>query len=344
MIKIKVDKNLGGQRLDRFMRKCFSEEPLSKIFGAIRKKNVKINGKTAKGNQRVEDGDEVSVYDDLKLVQIRSAKEALNQSGWTSKEIKKTILAKGDGSLLNVNFENDDYIVMNKPAGTPSQPGSGQAIGSSLVEQLWNYLANDDAYFRPALAHRLDKDTSGLIVGAKNAPALRALNEIVRNKQMYKEYTALIKGKLPKEKGSIKVALERTDSAKGAKMHVRAEGTSKLTDEKNVLMAKKSRSKVVSAVTNYEVLKVYREFTLVKVVIETGRMHQIRAHFAYIGCPLAGDSRYGDFTLNRDMKKKYGLNRLFLHSSRLEWPWKKGRMKHKTELAKDLEVVLAKLK
>lgn len=143
--------------------------------------------------------------------------------------------------------------------------------------------------FKPALVHRLDKDTSGLIIAALSGEALRGFGKIIREREIKKEYLALVKGNMPQKSGNISMPLP---------------GDAKISE--SVWSREKS----------------FGEYDLVRVGLGTGRKHQIRIHFAEIGHPLLGDSKHGDFALNRKFKKDFGLSRLFLHATLLEFNWK----------------------
>lgn len=319
MITKIIDRNFANMRLDRFLRKAFPLESLSIFFAIIRKKKVRVNGIIGKANQMLNEGDTVCIYENLKSVsnEINSEKE----SNETKNSWNKIYVPD-----IDIVLQTEDFIVVNKPSGVPSQPGTDTRPGESLVEQLWQWGKSENLDFKPTIAHRLDKETSGMIIAALHGDTLRDLTRMIRNHEIDKFYFALVKGNLKKEIGSIDESLLRTDAAKGSKIVVSK-------DDKN---AKK-------AITHYKVYKRYDNFDLVKIKLETGRMHQIRAHFASIGHPLLGDTRYGDFALNREAKKQFGLTRLFLHSCRLEFFWKGEKIVLDCVLPKELKKVLEKI-
>lgn len=346
MIKLNADRNSSGMRLDRFLRKAFPNEGLSTFFSILRKKKVRVNGVIAKAPLIINDGDEICIYENLKSVQPTLSivdNESIEQkpwanaeqNGWVSKKlaektgwVKKNAFADA-GFLkdnLNIVYETEDFVIVNKPSGIPSQPGSGTRKGESLVELLWQWGDDNGLDFKPTIAHRLDQETSGLLVAALHGDTLRELTGLIREHKVQKFYYALVKGNLKKEKGTIELALERTDSARGSKM--------KTGDSPNAQ----------KAVTHYSVHTRYEGFDLVKIRLETGKMHQIRAHFAAFGHPLLGDSRYGDFALNHELKKQFKLNRLFLHSTRLEFDWQGKHVVQDCPLPKELNDVLRQLK
>ena len=195
------------------------------------------------------------------------------------------------------------------------------------MEYLWEWGRREGLDFKPTIAHRLDQETSGMIIAALHGDTLRDFTRMIREHEVDKFYYALVKGNLKKDKGTINETLTRTDAAKGSKMKVGETG--------------KDAQK---AITHYRVKQHYEGYDLVKIKLETGRMHQIRAHFASIGHPLLGDTRYGDFALNREVKKQLGLHRLFLHSCRLEFVWHGDKIVLDCPLPKELQSVVDQLK
>lgn len=317
MIERTIDRHQAGQRLDRWLRKEFSKEPLSALFAVLRKKKVRVNGKVAKAPQMLAEGDAVCIYE-----AFASVGDGVATSGWTTTVLPNQVSAEFLEKNLRLAAHTADFVICDKPCGIASQPGSGVPEGTSLVELLWQWAQETGLDFKPALAHRLDLETSGLVTAALTGEALRALNGLIREHALRKEYLALVKGNLAQEQGSISLALEREDAPTGAKMQV---GSGK------------------ESITHYVVEKRYTGYDLVRVRLETGRMHQIRAHFAQIGHPLLGDGRYGDFALNRQVKKETGLDRLFLHSTLLEFAWKGKTVKVQSALPRELKKVVEKL-
>ena len=370
MITRTIDRNFANMRLDRFLRKAFPEESLSVFFAVIRKKKVRVNGVVGKANQMLVEGDVVNIYENFKSVSesderretrdernikgeslpLASATEAApatpssgdtpqrpdaksatgfakNKSTWGRHLTGAEKQAHWGAHELDLVVQTEDYVIVNKPSGLASQPGSGTRPGESLVEYLWEWGRNEGLDFKPTIAHRLDQETSGLIIAALHGDTLRDFTRMIREHVVDKFYFALVKGNLKKDRGTISESLLRTDSAKGSKMLVGQ-------DDENAQ----------KAITHYRVKQHYEGYDLVKIKLETGRMHQIRAHFASIGHPLLGDTRYGDFALNREVKKQFGLNRLFLHSCRLEFDWNGEHKVFDCPLPKELRNVIKQLK
>ena len=376
MITRTIDRNFANMRLDRFLRKAFPEESLSVFFAVIRKKKVRVNGVVGKANQMLVEGDVVNIYENFKSVSeideretqsdnpktkdesnlkgeglpLASAAEAApatpssgdtpqrpearnatgfakNKSTWGKAATAAQKQAHWGAHELDFIIQTEDYVIVNKPSGLASQPGSGTRPGESLVEYLWEWGKREGLDFKPTIAHRLDQETSGMIIAALHGDTLRDFTRLIREHEVDKYYFALIKGNLKKDRGTINESLLRTDSAKGSKMLVGQEN-----------------DKAQEAITHYRVKQHYEGYDLVKIKLETGRMHQIRAHFASIGHPLLGDTRYGDFALNREVKKQFGLNRLFLHSCRLEFDWEGEHKVFDCPLPKELQNIIKQLK
>lgn len=219
-------------------------------------------------------------------------------------------VAKNKIINLNFIFQTPDFAILNKPCGLASQSGSGISEEESLAGMLDIWARQEGLDFKPALVHRLDKDTSGLIIAALSGEALRGFGKIIREREIKKEYLALVKGNMPQKSGNISMPLP---------------GDAKISE--SVWSREKS----------------FGEYDLVRVGLGTGRKHQIRIHFAEIGHPLLGDSKHGDFALNRKFKKDFGLSRLFLHATLLEFNWKGKKIKLEAELPAELKVVLEKI-
>jgi 23S rRNA pseudouridine955/2504/2580 synthase len=197
-------------------------------------------------------------------------------------------------------FENDDYLVLNKPAGLPVQGGAG--VGASL-----DVLLAEEWSPPPLLVHRLDKDTSGILLAAKNRSAAGRFSALLRARRIGKWYLAVCAGRPRPEKGTIRTGLAVGGREKEAETsYVRLSG-----GPFNALM----EGAVTDAAEGGEAA-----YSLLELTLETGRMHQIRRHLARIGNPVLGDDKYGDFSLNKTLRRTMGLKRMLLHASRLLLP------------------------
>ena len=196
-------------------------------------------------------------------------------------------------------YEDDAILAVDKPGGLAVHPGSG-IKGATLVDWARQYLQVDPEQkdFKPSPAHRLDRETSGVILIAKKRKAMVGLTEIFTAGTADKTYLTLVKGRMPRPVGTIDLPLAEHQQ------------TARSRQERGVNMQ--------PAVTHYRVLATGAGVSLLECTIETGRTHQIRRHLAAIGHPVAGDARYGDFPFNREIAKSWGLKRQFLHARRLE--------------------------
>jgi len=281
------------------------EVPLSRIFRLLRKGAVRVNGRKAKGESRLEAEDKISV--EVGSEELRQAPPERAAGG-------------GFRGRVGVVFEDDDLLVLDKPAGMAVHPGTGTPPGTTLIERVWQELGASDSVFQPALAHRLDRGTSGVVVVAKTRKALLDVQRQIQAKDTPKEYLALVEGVPSKASGSIKEKLARVDSRdRGAKsIVVRADEAGQESE------------------TRWKIRRKFAGYALLDVQILSGRLHQIRAHMASIGHPIAGDDRYGT-------AKFQGLKRPFLHAARLGLRLYGRQVFFEAPLPKDLEAVVDKL-
>ncbi|MBU0667926.1 RluA family pseudouridine synthase, partial [Patescibacteria group bacterium] len=229
---------------------------------------------------------------------------------------------------LDIVYEDDNLIVLNKPAGLVVHPGQGETHkDDSLVNALLHHckgkLSEINGVLRPGIVHRLDKDTSGLLVIAKNDRTHRYLADLFHGRRVDKVYFALLAGRIVPQKGRIEAPIGR-DVRQRKRMAVVSEKKGKM------------------AVSEYEVIDYFDDFSLVKIHLITGRTHQIRVHFASIGFPLVGDNLYGKPKVNKVLEEEYGLKRQFLHAGSLSFvlPDMKKLRTFKIALPDDLQAVL----
>jgi len=295
----------AGQRIDNFLMRELKGVPRSHVYRLLRKGEVRINGRRAKPEQRLEDGDEV------RLPPVRAAEPG------ESRAVPEQLLAEVRERIL---FQDTRVLALDKPAGLAAHGGSGLAFGA--IEAL-------RAAFPGAgleLVHRLDKETSGVLLVAKDRASLRVLHAALRNGEVDKTYLALVKGRWTLGRKTIDAPL---------KTNIRQGG------ERMVKVDIEGRD---SASTFQPVRRLGSQATLVEVDIHTGRTHQIRVHAAYAGHPVAGDEKYGDREFNAAMKAA-GLRRMFLHAHRLEftWPDTGRRCRIESPLPEELEAVVQRL-
>ena len=268
MREITINANDAGQRLDKFLKKYMPKLPNGMLYKGIRKKFVRINGRHAKSaDVFLCEGDVLRIY---------------FSDEFYSDEIKNITKTK----MPDVLYEDENILVLNKPAGLMVHDGEDRNQ-ETLISQVLYYLYSKGEYdpeneksFAPALCNRLDRNTAGLVIGAKNAKALRFINEKIKSRQIKKYYVCIVEGKLKDEKGELRANLVRGDK----KVSINNTGEGK------------------EIVTKYRVLKSNEKYSMVEVELITGRTHQIRAQFADIGHPLRGDTKYNAV---KDTELKY---------------------------------------
>lgn len=288
MIQIEISNNDQNKRLDKFVKKYLSKAPDSFIYKLFRKKDVKVNKKPKPIDYMTQVGDVITIY--ITKEQEESFIEKKNVETSSSMDFK-------------VIYEDDNILVVNKPTNLLVHDGDDKLKNDdTLTKQVLNYLISTNAYnpskeniFIPSLAHRIDRNTSGLVVFGKTSIALQELFKAFKNHDgMDKEYETLVCGKVT-EKGKIEAKLIKNEKTKIVNV-----------DETNGL----------KALTLYTPIKVYEDVSLLSVKILTGRTHQIRVHLKHINHPLVGDQKYGN--RNSDMlAKKYHMNGYFLHAKKL---------------------------
>jgi 23S rRNA pseudouridine955/2504/2580 synthase len=348
LIEVTVNLNDAGQRAERYLRKFFPFMTLDRLQSLFRRKEIKIARKPIQRNYSLEAGDFIQVYgvreEDLKApAEVESLdNDIVSDQGHALPGIPQPSIAKRSTRVkakapawihtfgIPILHEDREILVLDKPAGMAVHPGTGIATGDSLIEKVWVYLAPErepGELFQPSLVHRLDKDTSGVLVVAKTGGCLRRLNAAMREGAFTKRYLALVEGIPNPVTGEISGLLHRVDSRGGG-------AKSKVTEDDGKW-----------SVTKYKTVKDFGNFSLLSVIIETGRMHQIRAHLAHMGHPVAGDPRYGDFEKNRVHRKAFGIKRTFLHAADLDLDLGKGgKLSFHAPLPKDLSSVIERLK
>ncbi|MFP5264609.1 MAG: RluA family pseudouridine synthase [Blastocatellia bacterium] len=278
-----VSTEAAGARLDTFLASLINEVSRTRIRRAIEDGDVLVNDRPAKPSYRLRAGDEVEI-DLPEPPPVELAPEPI---------------------ALNVAGEDDDLIVVDKPAGMVVHPGAGVESGTlaNALVYHFNTLSGAAGRVRPGIVHRIDKETSGLLVVAKNDFTHERLSDQFRDRQVFKMYVALVYGRMSQGRGEIEARLGRSPHNR-TRMAVLRGGAGR------------------TAHTAFQVAQAYQEFTLLNVQIKTGRTHQIRVHMAHVGHPVVGDAAYGGGRENsvRDPRAKQkirALGRHFLHSAQL---------------------------
>lgn len=317
MIEFRIDEDHAGLRLDKFLKAQLGQVPVSHLFKMIRTKKVRVNGKRAQPEQDLALGDLVAIRGNE--AQLRGTPRGTAQGSTTPKPPAPPV----DPSRLEVLYEDEWLMAVNKPSGLAVHAGSG-ITGGTLVDYVRAYLGPKGVRngFSPSPAHRLDRETSGVILVAKRRPAMVHFTDVFTRGLSRKRYLTLVKGKLPQPRGRIDLPL---------------------AEHQQTAASKATRGvKYQEAVTRYNLLKQGGSAAYLECAIETGRTHQIRRHLTALGHPVAGDKKYGDFAFNREIRAQWELKRLFLHAQRIEFPHPENGRKMVAEapLPNDLEQVL----
>lgn len=285
-----ITKNDAVQRLDKFIIKSCPKLPSSLMFKYIRTKRIKVNGKRAEISTRLREGDVVTAY--------------INDEFFEETAPKYDFLSASKN--INVVYEDENILLADKKQGLLVHPDKNE-YNDTLIARIQHYLYDKGEYdpaaensFRPALANRIDRNTGGIVIAAKNAEALRILCDKIKTREIDKKYLTVVHG-IPKQK---------TDTL---------EGFLEKNEDKNKVYLLKSKTENARTIkTKYTVLESKNNLSLLEVELLTGRTHQIRAHLSSIGHPLLGDGKYGK--LKED--KKMGFNKQALYSYSLNFNFK----------------------
>ena len=287
----------AGQRLDKLLGKYLDLVGKGFIYKMIRKKNITLNGKKCDGSEKLSAGDEIKLF---------LAEETIEKFS------KVPARTRGNVSL-DILYEDDHILLINKPAGMLSQ--KAKEGDESLVEYVTGYLLETGAVtpqglrtFRPGICNRLDRNTSGLVVAGKSLAGLQIMAEVFKNRSIHKYYCCIVRGEV-RESRTIEGFLMKDP------------------DLNQVRIYKEGGPGLAPVATRYEPLgylpfgdRAGKGYTILKVTLITGRTHQIRAHLASIGHRLVGDPKYGDPQVNEDAKKRFGIRRQMLHAFEVEFP------------------------
>lgn len=280
-----INKNDANQRLDKFINKSVPLLPKALMYKYIRIKRIKVNGKRAEISTRLNNGDVVDMY--------------INDEFFEKAPEKYDFLKASKN--LNIIYEDDNIILCDKKVGVLSHPDDNEYI-DTLIGRIKRYLyekgeyePDDEHSFVPSLVNRIDRNTGGIVIAAKNAETLRILNQKMKDRELHKYYLCIVHGELKNKSGLLEGYLVKDES------------------KNKVSVLKKPTENAKEIRTKYQVIDTDGELSLVEVELLTGRTHQIRAHFASIGHSLLGDGKYGTNAQN----KKYGYKKQFLYSYKL---------------------------
>lgn len=298
MQKFQIGENEQGQRFDKYLKKLLSEASSGFIYKMLRKKNITLNGKKADGSEKLSFGDEVTLF----------------LSEETFSKFSASVPKKKEYPQipLDILYEDEEILVINKPAGMLSQKAEPEDISAN--EYILGYLLEQGKItyeelktFRPSICNRLDRNTSGLLIAGKSLKGLQNMARQLNDRSIEKYYLCLVKGRIPKAR-TIEGWLSKDEEKNQVKIFN--------SDQEN-------RGKYIK--TAYRPVKSFfvedqGAFTLLEVHLITGRSHQIRAHLASIGHPIVGDRKYGDPKVNEWFLKKYQISFQLLHAFRMRFP------------------------
>ncbi|MGN0144820.1 MAG: pseudouridine synthase [Clostridium sp.] len=295
-MKIEIGSNEAGQRLDKFLRKLLKDVPLSAIFKALRKKDIRVNGKKQNEKYFLEEGDVV----EIKYIQ-------------TKKENKSAKFIKVDPKRMKICFEDENVVIVEKWPGILVHSDSNDNKEATLTDYVLSYLNDKGSYvpenevtFTPAACNRLDRNTSGMIMFGKTFEGLKCINEAIREDEVKKYYYTLAKGR-------VKGGLYEGYIVKNPETNISTVYDKEVKNSKKISM-------------DVKVVETNGAYSFLEINLITGRSHQIRAHLAHVGNPIIGDNKYGDKKLNSFFESKYGLNYQYLYAYKLNFRKIKGKL------------------
>ncbi|HEX8756015.1 MAG TPA: RluA family pseudouridine synthase [Steroidobacteraceae bacterium] len=308
MRHFEVEEGEAGQRLDKYLARRLGDVPRTRIFRIIRKGEVRVNGRRAGPEARLSVNDRVRVPPVWEQAEPGAARVQRGPPAAMAEAVGRAIVQ-----------ETDRLLVLDKPAGVAVHGGSGISFG--VIEALRALKPGEPL----ELAHRLDRDTSGCLLVARDAATLRTLHALLREGHCDKRYLVLVAGKWDLGQKRIDVPL-RTDTRVGGERTVRADASGK------------------PSISEFRPVQFFGKVaTLLEVALHTGRTHQIRVHATYAGHPVAGDEKYGDAEFNARMRE-HGLTRMFLHAHSMSFEWPQGgTFSASAPLPQDLATVLDRL-
>lgn len=301
MKEILIDKNENEQRLDRFLKKYLDKAPEGFVQKMIRKKNVKLNGERAKPELTIYEGDIIQLY-------------------LSDETIEKFISVKGPMKsklIPSIIYEDDNIILINKESGVLSHgAGEGDGFEENIVDSMISYLIEKGDYvpriektFTPSICNRLDRNTPGIVIGAKNYASLKDINDAIKNYHIRRFYKTIVKGEVKRD--------------------FQAEGYLTKDEDKNIVKISLGNTEgAKKIITEIKVLSIANGFSLLEIELITGRTHQIRGHLASLGFPVIGDRKYGNKNINQEFQNNYGLDNQWLHGYKVEFNGLDGELEY----------------
>lgn len=291
MKEIRIDKNESNQRMDRFLKKYLANATQGFIYKMLRKKNIKLNGNKANPESIIMEGDSIQLY---------LSDETIEKFKAVKSEIKSKLIP-------NIIYEDDNIILINKPMGVLSHGAGGDEFEDNIVDSMVSYLIEKGEYvprlektFTPSICNRLDRNTSGIIIGAKNYQSLKGMNEAIKGTFVRKFYKTIVKGIVAKD--------------------FKAEAFLSKDEDRNMVEVSKGDADGFKRIeTHVRVLESSSGYSFLEIELITGRTHQIRGHLSSLGYPVIGDRKYGSPAINKKFKLEYNLENQWLHGYKIEF-------------------------
>ncbi len=288
MRTVTVGTNDAGQRLDKFLTKFLKSCPQSMIYKYLRKKRIKLNGKKAEGNVKLCEGDVLDMY--------------INDEFFGEGSDTDTSFTKIRPDL-NIVYEDENIMLIDKKVGMIVHEDDGEKFNTLIshikayLYQKGEYNPDDEQSFAPALCNRIDRNTGGIVIAAKNAAALRTINEKIKSREIKKHYLCMVQGHIKPESGTLTAYLQKNEA------------------QNRVYISDTAKDGYKKCITKYKTVGATADACFLEIDLITGRTHQIRAQMAHIGHPLAGDGKYG----TNEFNKKVGLKYQALYSYKTEF-------------------------
>lgn len=293
MKTVTIGANDAGQRLDKFLTKFLTNCPSSMIYKNLRKKNIKLNGKKAEGNVKLNEGDVLTLY-----ISDEFFGESVN-TDFTKVKPNLTIV-----------YEDENILLVDKKPGMIVHEDKGEKF-NTLISHILSYLyqkgeynPEDEQSFTPALCNRIDRNTGGIVIAAKNAATLRIINEKIKAREIKKHYLCYIQGHISPKENTLTSYLQKNE------------------EQNRVYISDTKKDGYKKCITKYKVISSNKLGDFLEIELVTGRTHQIRAQMAHLGHPLAGDGKYG----TNEFNKKTGLKGQALYSYKTEFDFSDENM------------------